>query len=190
MSYEDLPLFSEPGSRAPREGPRPASPGEARAPAPAAAEAAHRREAPAPGLRPPLVPRPRPRPAPLRGRLLAALLDLVALGALLALCILGGGALGAAFGAESWPPLVLLAAVLSFLYTSLPLAFWGQTPGMAAAGIVAKSPGGRPLSFRQATARWLGGLLTLALAGLPGLLALAGASLADRLSGSATLRLR
>jgi uncharacterized RDD family membrane protein YckC len=131
------------------------------------------------------VPRPRPQPAGLRARLLAATLDLVAVGALLALSVLGGGAIGAVFGSESWPPLVLLAAVLSFLYTTLPLAFWGQTPGMAAASLVARSPGDRPLSFRQAILRWLAGLLTVALAGLPGFLALA-----DRLSGSATLRLR
>jgi hypothetical protein len=61
---------------------------------------------------------------------------------------------------------------------------------MAAVGLVARSPGDQPLAFRQAVARWLGGILTLAFGGLPGLLALTGASLTDRLSGSATLRLR
>ncbi len=196
MSYEDLPLFPETESRTPGTSPRPAprhDPGSPPSLAPLPASPRHAGGAPAADpVRPPLVPRPRPRPqpAPLSPRLFAAVLDGVALGALLALAVLGGGALGAVFEAESWGPLALLASVLSFLYTTLPLAFWGQTPGMAAASLTARSPGDRPLSFRQAAVRWFAALLTLALAGLPGLLALTGASLVDRLSGSATLRVR
>jgi hypothetical protein len=44
----------------------------------------------------------------------------------------------------------------------------------------------RPLTFRQATLRWVGGLLTFATAGLPLLLTLGGASFADWMSRSVT----
>ncbi len=212
MSFEDLPLFPEPEARTPSGNPRGQVLPRGEVPATSGTEVAGTslpgtslprtslpRTPQRPELRPPLPARdpypyrafrPRRVPAGLGSRLTAALLDLVALAALLALCWLGAGALGAVIDETALPALVLLAAVLSFLYTTLPLAFWGATPGMAAMGIAARSPGERPLSFRQAAARWLAGLLTLALAGLPGLLALAGASLTDRVSGSATLKLR
>ena len=74
----------------------------------------------------------------------------------------------------------------SFLYSVVTLAFWGQTPGMVAAGLMARSHGDQPLSFGQTGLRWLAGLLTVALGGLPLLVALTGRSFADRLSGSAT----
>ncbi len=95
--------------------------------------------------------------------------------------------------AVSWrdvPPLLVFALLFSFLYSVFSLAFWGQTPGMAWAGQLARSVTGEPLTFGQTALRWLGGLLTLALAGLPLLLALAGGrSLADRISDSKTLQL-
>ena len=93
----------------------------------------------------------------------------------------------------SWrdvPPLLVFALLFSFLYSVFSLAFWGQTPGMAWAGQLARSVTGEPLTFGQTALRWLGGLLTLLLAGLPLLLALAGGrSLADRISDSKTLQL-
>ena len=60
---------------------------------------------------------------------------------------------------------------------------------MVWAGIVARGEDAEPLAFGQTARRWIGGLLTMALGGLPGLLALSGRSLADRLSGSRTLTL-
>jgi hypothetical protein len=50
---------------------------------------------------------------------------------------------------------------------------------------VARAPGGVSLTFAQTARRWLGGLVTLALLGLPTLLAaLGGRSLADLVSNS------
>ncbi|HUP42559.1 MAG TPA: RDD family protein, partial [Thermoanaerobaculia bacterium] len=90
-------------------------------------------------------------------------------------------------GLGDWPALVLFLLVFSFLYTVLPLAFWGQTPGMAWAGLVARARGYESLTFSQTGRRWLGGLLTAALLGLPALLAAGGGrSMADRLSDSDT----
>lgn len=88
--------------------------------------------------------------------------------------------------------LAVFVAVFSFLYTVIPLAFWGRTLGMTRVGLVA-SGGDEPqgaLTFGQTALRWSGGLLTVALLGLPSLLALLGGrSLTDRLSGSRTWRL-
>jgi len=128
-------------------------------------------------------------PAGWSSRVLASLAD----GAFLGIALVGGG-LGATF-LGVWPdtdalaPLALFALVFSFVYSVVPLAFWGRTPGMAAAGLVSRDDDGGPLTFGQTGLRWLGGLLTLAAAGLPLLLALGplgGRSLADRLSGSQT----
>ena len=54
------------------------------------------------------------------------------------------------------------------------------------AGLVARCGASEPLSFGQSVARWLATWLTWLLGGLPGLLALSGRSLVDRLSGSTT----
>jgi len=87
---------------------------------------------------------------------------------------------------------VVFLGVFSFLYTVIPLAFWGQTPGMVRAGLVARSLEGQggeagALTFGQTALRWLSGLLTVALLGLPSLLVwVGGRSLADRVSGSQT----
>ena len=73
----------------------------------------------------------------------------------------------------------------SFLYTVLPLAFWGHTPGMAWAGITSRNQDGEALTFDQTARRWLGGLVTALLLGLPLMALIKGRSLADLISGSA-----
>lgn len=194
MSFEDLPLFPE------------AEPGpgeEGRRRPPGGAEA---RERPStPGMQPvagshrdPLQPRtsppsgsvtgPRWRAARFSERIEAGVADCLALGAATVIVALGASLAGARLAADRWPPLILFLVAFSFAYTAVPLAFWGQTPGMAVLALVARRPGQAPLTFRQAVVRWLAGWVTVLLAGVPALLALSGASLADRLSGSATLR--
>jgi uncharacterized RDD family membrane protein YckC len=138
----------------------------------------------------PAVPTRRPTaPAGLAARLGAGIFDL-GVHALVVGAAWGGiVGLGLRPGGGAWLPLGLFLLVFSFLYTVVPLAFWGATPGMAAAGIVAQSRDGSPLSFEQAGRRWLGALLTALLAGLPLLAAWGGrASASDRLSSSRTAR--
>ncbi len=120
-------------------------------------------------------------------RWLAGLADLaVHVGMALAL-LFGARLLNVHAGLGDWPALILFLLVFSFLYHVLPLAFWGQTPGMAWAGLVARTADGESLTFSQTARRWLGTLATLLLVGLPALLALGGhRSLTDRLSGSET----
>jgi len=170
---DEEPLLYEPEPRrAPP--PVPAPPG-----APAAALAPH---AARPSTRPPTLQR-----APLSARLLAGLADLAVHLALAVALLFGSRLLGVEAGLGDWPALALFLLVFSFLYTVLPLAFWGQTPGMAWAGLVARAAGGESLTFGQTGRRWLAGLLTVALLGLPALLAAGGGrSLTDRLSGSDT----
>lgn len=127
----------------------------------------------------------RPERVTLASRYLAGLADLAVHAAVAVLLLLGARLLGVPAGFGAWPALVVFLLVFSFLYSILPLAFWGQTPGMAWAGLVARAPGGVSLTFGQTARRWAGALLTVALLGLPTLLAAAGGrSLADRLSGS------
>lgn len=148
--------------------------------------------APEPDPGPPEDPGPSPaapgpaREAPaLSARYLAGLADLAVHVALGVVLLYGARWLGADAGLADWPALVPVLAVFSFLYSVLTLAFWGQTPGMAWAGLVARASGDRSLTFGQTTRRWLGGLLTAALLGLPTLPAAGGGrSLADRLSDS------
>jgi uncharacterized RDD family membrane protein YckC len=120
-------------------------------------------------------------------RIAAGLADLVVHAAVVVLALLGCRGLGVqpdllrqipAFGA--------LLVSFSFLYRVLPLAFWGHTPGMAWAAITSRNRDGEPLTFDQTVRRWLGGLLTFALAGLPLLVAPGGRTLTDWISGSAT----
>lgn len=128
-----------------------------------------------------------PRLAPLVPRLTAALLDGGVLLSVSAIAIVGSFLLGVRWQLDDLPPLVLFLAVFSLLYSAVPLAFWGRTPGMALVGLIARGDDGGPLTFGQTAMRWIGGLVTLLLAGLPLLLAtspLGGRSLADRLSGS------
>jgi uncharacterized RDD family membrane protein YckC len=91
---------------------------------------------------------------------------------------------------SDWPAVALFLLSFSFLYTVVPLAFWGHTPGMAWAGLDARSRDGEPLAFDQTARRWIGGIVTLLLLGLPLLLAFGGRSLSDLLSGSETLSSR
>ena len=91
---------------------------------------------------------------------------------------------------SDWPAVALFLLSFSFLYTVVPLAFWGHTPGMAWAGLDARSRDGEPLAFDQTARRWIGGIVTLLFLGLPLLLAFGGRSLSDLLSGSETLSSR
>lgn len=137
----------------------------------------------APGERPAAV------PAALTHRLAASLLDGGVLLVVTAGAILGAFLLGVRWQADDLPALGMFLLVFSFVYSVMPLAFWGRTPGMALARVLSRGADGGPLTFGQTALRWLAGLLTVALAGLPLLLslpALGGRSLADRLSGSHT----
>jgi uncharacterized RDD family membrane protein YckC len=134
----------------------------------------------------PPEPAPSIRPASLTDRLGAALLDLAVMaGAAIALA--GGAAvLGATPQLSDWPLLAFPWLLFSFLYHVIPMAFWGQTPGMASMSLTARTLDDRPLSLGQAVRRWLATLGTTLLLGLPSLLALTGRSATDRLSQSAT----
>jgi uncharacterized RDD family membrane protein YckC len=124
---------------------------------------------------------------PLGERLLAGLADGVLHLAVLASALVAESLLGLQPQPRQWPGFVAFLVFFSFLYTTVPLAFWGQTPGMAWRGLRARDQGDRPLAFGQTALRWLGALVTVALVGLPALLALGGRSLADRLSRSETV---
>jgi len=138
----------------------------------------------------PARPGPRPVPAPatparvgLAPRALSGLADLSVHVAVAVLLVAGSRALGVE-RALPWPPLAICLLLFSFVYFVVPLAFWGNTPGMAWRGLQARARGGAPLSFGQASRRWLGGLLTVLGAGIPALGALRGRSFADLLSAS------
>lgn len=187
---ESLPLFGEPVL----ESPEPLA-SETRLPAPSFAPIPA-----APAARGPVaVPRPvemaplvepiaesGPATASLRKRLRAACGDLAILLAAGAIAAVGARLLGAPLRPDSIPALLVFLLAFSFLYCVVSLAFWGQTPGMAWSGLIARTEVTEPLSFGQGAMRWVGHWLTWALLGLPGLLALSGSSLADRLSGSET----
>ncbi len=127
-----------------------------------------------------------PSPPRLASRAAAGALDLGLNLAVLVVALVGARMLGVEPRLSLWPAIAVFLAVFSFLYISLPLAFWGQTPGMARARLAARNEGDQPLTFGQTALRWLGAALTVLALGLPLLLALGGGSLADRLSGSAT----
>lgn len=128
--------------------------------------------------------------APLvQDRLLSGLADLALLLVGVGSMVLGTQLMGVRVTLEHWPPFLLFGVLLSFPYAVIPLAFWGHTPGMAWVGHGARSVDGEPLTFGQTVRRWLGALLTLALAGLPLLLTWRGGrSAADRLSDSLTFQ--
>jgi uncharacterized RDD family membrane protein YckC len=134
----------------------------------------------------PALPPPAP-VAPLAGRLQAGVADLAVHVLMMAVAMTAAYRLGVRITWEYWPPFAVLGLVFSFLYWVIPLAFWGQTPGMAWVGHLARNHDDEPLTFYQTSLRWLGALVTLGLAGLPMLLALAGSSLSDRLSRSKTV---
>jgi uncharacterized RDD family membrane protein YckC len=174
----------------------------------AAARAVH------PEPRPTAAPRPRPAPPPVLfaeddsedfeeseddapaadprvgvgNRLAAGAADLLMHGAVIILLLVGSRSLGVRPTLEDAPAFGVFLLVFSFLYTVVPLAFWGHTLGMAWAGLTSQNRDGEPLTFDQTARRWFGGVLTVATAGLPLLAALRGRSLADLLSGSTTER--
>ena len=111
-------------------------------------------------------------------------MDLAAVAGTILLAIGGAWTLGAAIELASAPAFLLFATAFSFLYTIVPLTFWGRTPGMAVLGLVARSRNQIPLTIQQSIRRWVGAVMTVLLLGLPLLLVLTGRSLADRLSSS------
>lgn len=128
-------------------------------------------------------------PAPFRARVLAGLADFALHLGMVGAMVGGATVLGVQVGWDDWPALGLLVIAFSFLYWVVPLAFWGQTPGMAWIGIGSRALDDEPLSFSQTALRWLGALLTVLLAGIPLALATTGSSLSDRLSQSKTHQL-
>jgi uncharacterized RDD family membrane protein YckC len=119
-------------------------------------------------------------------RFAAGLADLVVHAAVGVAALLGARWLGVTPAVADWPALAVFILAFSFLYTVLPLAFWGYTLGMAWAGITARNRDGEPLTFDQTARRWLGGLLTALTLGLALLVAVRGRLLTDWISGSAT----
>ena len=145
------------------------------------------------------VPVPDPEPDPLdaepvqtsefadRGpRFAAGGADLLVHAAILVLALLGVRGMGVRPALAAWPAFTLFLLSFSFLYTVLPLAFWGHTLGMAWKGITSRNRDGEPLTFDQTVRRWLGGLVTVATLGLPLLVTGDRRSLTDVLSGSAS----
>jgi uncharacterized RDD family membrane protein YckC len=119
-------------------------------------------------------------------RFLAGCADIAVHAALLVGVGLGARSMGIQPRIADWPAVLVFVLTFSFFYTIVPLAFWGQTLGMAWSGIAARNKNGEPLSFDQTARRWFGGLLTLALLGIPLALPFRGRTLADLLSGSET----
>jgi uncharacterized RDD family membrane protein YckC len=119
-------------------------------------------------------------------RFAAGLADLVVHAAVTVAALLGARWLGVRPVISELPALAVFLLSFSFLYTVLPLAFWGYTLGMAWTGIAARNRDGEPLTFGQTTRRWLGGLVTTLMLGLPLLVMVRGRSLTDWISGSAT----
>jgi len=159
--------------------------GAAAPPLPAAPEPPAR-PIPAPALPSFDEPRPANEFAGRKSRFAAGLADLVVHAAIAVAALLGIRWLGVRPEVSDWPALAVFLLSFSFLYTVLPLAFWGYTLGMAWRGIAARNRNGEPLTFDQTARRWLGGLLTALLLGLPLLVMLRGRALTDVLSGSAT----
>lgn len=124
----------------------------------------------------------------LADRWLSGAADALLLLSVLCVALLSMLPLGLVPGRGQWPGLALFLGSFSFMYCTFPLAFWGQTPGMAWRGLRAINDDGLSLSFSQTTLRWVGGGATLLLLGLPLVVALSGRSVADRLSGSWTVR--
>ncbi len=132
---------------------------------------------------------PRDAPAVTRSnRLLAGLLDLGVLGLIVALGLLLAGASPGALPARAWAGPVGFLLVLSFVYLVFSLAFWGRTPGMMVARLIALDDGGDSLTGGQCVKRWLAAVLTAAFLGVPLVLFSGPRSLADRWSASVTAR--
>lgn len=171
-------------------------------PAPRAVEAPRAEKAPRPAPKPKPVPRREepedgdvgseaaedaaPSAPSAKPRLLAGAADLLVHAAVGVAAVAGSRLLGVSPKLEDWPAVALFVLTFSFLYTVLPLAFWGQTLGMAWARIAAHGKDGEALTFDQTARRWLGALVTAALLGLPLLATNRRRSLTDLLSGSVT----
>jgi len=123
-----------------------------------------------------------------RERWIAGAADLVVHAAVLVVALIGVRALGIHPALQHAAPFGLFLASFSFLYTVIPLAFWGQTLGMGWMRTIARDRDGQALTFDQTARRWFGGLIVAGLLGLPVWLARRGRSLTDWLSGSITLR--
>ncbi len=135
------------------------------------------------------VPRDQPPPRQAAGFAARCVAGLIDVGVLLTVALaiaLGTHWLGVDLAPRDWPALLVVLLSFSFLYLVPPLAFWGRTPGMGWAGLVARTVDDQPLTFLQTVLRWLGAVITLAACGLPMLLSFTGASLSDRLSRSRT----
>jgi uncharacterized RDD family membrane protein YckC len=142
------------------------------------------RPVPAPA-EPAPVPRSPDRPGA-KARFAAGAADLLVHAAVLIAALVGCRLLDVRPALAEWAPLALFVLSFSFLYTVVPLAFWGQTLGMSWAGLVSRNADGEPLTFDQTARRWLAGLATAALLGLPLLLPFGGRVLSDWASGSRT----
>jgi uncharacterized RDD family membrane protein YckC len=163
---------------------------------PSAPRAVRRPERPEPAAReaaavgPAFGPAPADRatgvPASPGARLAAGAADLLVHAAVAVTVLVGARLLGTRPSLSDGPAVALFLLSFSFLYTVLPLAFWGQTLGMTWAGIASRSLDGEPLAFDQTARRWLGALLTLITLGVPLFLGPPGRSLSDLLSGSVT----
>lgn len=129
-----------------------------------------------------------PQPAGIGGRFTAGLIDLLLHAVIGALLVGGSALLGVEIAARHAAPLAVVLLLFSFLYHVVPLAFWGNTPGMAVVDLRTRTLDDLPLSLPQATGHWLALLLTVLSCGTGVLLALGGKSLADRLSSSQTLQ--
>lgn len=120
-------------------------------------------------------------------RLLAGFADAVMHAAVAVLGVIGARQVGVRPILSDWPGFALFLLAFSFLYVVVSLAFWGHTLGMVWAGLTARSRDGEALSFDQAVRRWLGGILTAGLAGLPLLFSVRGRTLSDLLGSSETI---
>lgn len=128
--------------------------------------------------------------APVVARLLAGIADLLIHGGVLVLLLWGVHTFGIPLDTSLIAPLGVFFLSFSFLYTVVPLAFWGQTPGMAGLGLMSCTPEGQHLTFFETARRWAALVITVALLGLPTLLAVGGRrSLADLASGARTVQL-
>lgn len=176
----DLPLSAPGSSEEPEEAELPVTPKRA------SSETRRTRPVPVPvpGDREEIRPAPIEFAGPAR-RIAAGVADLIVHAAVGVLALLGCRWLEVQPRVHEWPAFAAFLLSFSFLYTVLPLAFWGHTPGMTWAAITSRNRDGEPLTFDQTVRRWLGGLLTLALVGLPVLLAFGGRTLTDWISGSA-----
>jgi hypothetical protein len=124
------------------------------------------------------------RPVAFRRRVAAGIADLCVHAAALAAALAAMQLVEIPLYRSQWPALGLFLLVFSFIYHVIPLAFWGHTPGMIWAGLVARGANAERLTFGQTGLRWIGALITVCAGGLPALPAIWRRSFADWLSGS------